>query len=262
MSAGKLNVVCIPVCELDAGLLDALWELYAQHYDNVRRDVFEADLANKQSVFVGVDARSGAVKGFSTAVIYQHRCAGRRIGIYFSGDTIVHPEFWGQKALHKAVLRALLRWKLRHPFTPLYWFLICSGYRTYLTMVRTFPEHWPHHARPLPEWERSVIDSIARERFGAAWHPERGGGVVSTDGPQAVVKQRVAPLTPELLAMPEIRFFLRVNPDCERGDELAMIGCVNANAYARFVLKLAGRWVQRLVGRLVMPRPMGLGSHS
>jgi hypothetical protein len=260
MSAGKLKVVSIPVRALDARLVDGMWTLYAEHYDNVRRDVFEADLANKQSVFVGVDSVSGAVKGFSTAVIYRHCCAGRMIGVYFSGDTIVHPEYWGQKALHKAVLRALLAWKLRHPLTRLYWFLICSGYRTYLTMVRTFPHHWPHHVHALPLWERSLIDSLARERFGAAWHPDRG--VVSTEGPQAVVKRRVAPLTPQLLALPEIRFFVHANPGCERGDELAMIGRVNAAAYGQFVLKLSSRLARGLAGRLAPPRPIGLGSHS
>jgi len=256
--SGKLKVVSIPVSALDASLVDALWTLYAGHYDNVTRDVFEADLANKQSVFVGFDTGSGEVQGFSTAVIYHHRCGGRTIGVYFSGDTIVHPDYWGQKALHKAVLRALLVWKLRYPLTRLYWFLICSGYRTYLTMVRTFPEHWPHHARGLPAWERRLIDSLARERFGAAWKPERG--VVSSEGPQAVVKRRVAPFTAPVLALPEVRFFVRANPGCELGDELAMIGRVTAAAYGRFALKLLRRWARGLAGRPAMPRPIGLNS--
>ncbi|MGH7538309.1 MAG: hypothetical protein ACREMF_06720 [Gemmatimonadales bacterium] len=255
-ASGSLKVVSLPVCALNVRLVDALWRLYSDHYDNVVREVFEADLANKQSVFVGFDGGSGEVKGFSTAVIYFHRYGGRTVGVYFSGDTIVHPDYWGQKALHKRVLRALLVWRLRHPLIPLYWFLICSGYRTYLTMVRTFPDHWPHHAGELPPWERGLIDSLGRERFGDAWKSERG--VVSSAGPQAVVKRRVAPFTAQVLALPEIQFFVRANPGCERGDELAVIGRVNAAAYGRFALKLLRRWTRGLGLGAALPGRTGV----
>ena len=257
-TSGTLNVVSRPLRTLDARLVNGLWQLYSDHYDNVTRDAFEADLANKQSVFVGFDSGSGAVKGFSTAALYRHRCEGQTVGVYFSGDTVVHPDYWGQKALHKAVLRALLAWKVRHPLTRLYWFLICSGYRTYLTMVRTFPEHWPHHERGLPPRERRMIDSLARARFGAAWRPEQG--VVRIEGPQAVVKRLVAPVTAQVRSLPEVQFFMRANPGYERGDELAMIGRVNAAAYGQFGLKLAGRWARALAGRPALRQPLGVGS--
>src|SRR3989454_12613591 len=68
----------------------------AEEYERLFRD-----LAEKALVFLGTDAGSGTVVGFSTALFYRQRHAGRRVGIYFSGDTIIHPRYWGQTALDR-----------------------------------------------------------------------------------------------------------------------------------------------------------------
>jgi hypothetical protein len=227
------------VTKLTAGTIDTMWELYSDHYANVNRPAFERDLAEKSTVFLGRDSGNDEVVGFSTALFCEHHYGGRKVGIYFSGDTIVHPSYWGQRALHRTVFLHLVRWKLRHPWTPLYWYLICSGYRTYLTLVRNLPHHWPHHERATPEWEAGLIDSISRARYPDAWKQE--SGVIAFGGEQPVVKPSVAPFTPAILALPEVKFFVRANPGYARGDELAMIAKVDLSA-AR---KLLGRTRRR-----------------
>jgi hypothetical protein len=246
--SGIYQVRPVPVRDLGPTLIDAMWRLYADYYDNVTRAAFDRDLAEKTLVFVGTDTGSGALAGFSTALFYRHVHRGRRVGIYFSGDTIVEPRYWGQQALHRSVVRTLAMWKLRHPLTPLYWHLICSGYRTYLTMVRNFPAHWPHHERPTPAWESGLIDSIGRARYGRAWQPERG--VVSFGGAQPVLKAAVAPLTRDVLALPEIRFFVDRNPGYLRGDELAMIGLVDHHA----IVHMGGKWLRAVLRRAASRR--------
>lgn len=236
---GKLCVRAVPARILDGTTIDAMWRLYDEHYDHVDRATFEHDLAEKTLVFLGTDAGSGAVVGFSTALFYRFRHGGRTVGIYFSGDTIIHPRYWGQTALQRCVTATLLRWKLRHPFTRLYWYLICSGYRTYLSLVRNFPAHWPHHERATPPWERALIDSLSRSRYDEAWKSDRG--VISFGERQPVLKVVVAPLTTGVLALPEVRFFMQVNPDYARGDELAMIARVNARAVGGMAIK----WLRR-----------------
>jgi hypothetical protein len=234
-----LHVRPVATGALTTAQVDAMWRLYAEFYDHVERPTFDRDLAEKTLVFLGTDAGTGDIVGFSTAIFYEHRCDGRAVGVYFSGDTIIRPQYWGQTALHRAVLWQLVRWRVRHPFTPLYWHLICSGCRTYLTLVRNFPTHWPHHQHATPDHERGLIDSICRARYGAAWHPERG--VVSFGDVQPVLKAAVAPVTAELRALPEIVFFLAANPGYLRGDELAMLARVDARAVRRIV----GKWLRR-----------------
>lgn len=252
--SGKLVVRPVPVTALPVDAIDLMWALYAGHYDHVNRSDFERDLAEKDTVFVGRDGGSGEVVGFSTARFYTQRFRGRDVGVYFSGDTIVHPSYWGQRALHGAVFRRLLSWRLCHPWTPLYWYLICSGYRTYLTLVRNFPNHWPHHERETPAWEAGLIDALSRARYPAAWQPE--SGVVSLGDGQPVVKACVAPFTPAILALPEVAFFARRNRGYARGDELAMIARVDLAA-VRQVLGRArrGRGRRRQPSVRATPRP-------
>ncbi len=133
----------------------------------------------------------------------------------------------------------LLRWKLRHPFVPLYWYLICSGYRTYLSLVRNFPEHWPHHERAMPAWELGLIDSLSRSRYGDAWKARRG--VISFGEAQPMLRTLVAPLTSAVLALPEVRFFVAANPAYAQGDELAMIARVDVPA----VVGMFAKWLRR-----------------
>jgi len=163
------------------------------------------------------------------------------VGVYFSGDTIIRPRYWGQTALHRCVIATLVRWKVRHPLTPLYWYLICSGYRTYLTLVRNFPDHWPHHERAMGTWERGLLDALSHSRYGAAYDVDRG--VISFGDRQPMLKTVVATLTNSALALPEVRFFVEVNPGHARGDELAMIARVNARAVTGMALK----WLRRAV---------------
>ena len=253
-ATGLLRVRAVSTRGLAPATVSAMWQLYADFYEHVTHEAFLLDLAEKTLVFVGTDAGSGELVGFSTARFYQHRYRGRSVGIYFSGDTIFMPRYWGQTAFHRAVTKQLLRWKLRHPLEPLYWHLICSGHRTYLTLVRNFPAHWPHHARPCPAWERGLIDSICRARYGQAWRAERG--VVSFGEVQPVLRSAVAPLTPEVLALPEVAFFVAANPGYQRGDELAMIALVDAGA----VLGMATKWLRKSLRRgtrLGVPAPAG-----
>jgi len=251
-----LRVRPIPVAALRPAQVDRMWQLYADFYDHVDRPTFERDLKEKSLVFLGTDAISGAIVGFSTALFFTQRHAGRTAGVYFSGDTIVHPRYWGQTALHRAVVGELLRWKLRHPTKRLYWYLICSGCRTYLTLVRNFPTHWPHHARATPAWERGLLDAIGRRRYGAAWRVDRG--VISFDGPQPVLKSAVAPITPDMLAFPEIAFFVRANPGHLEGDELAMVGRVDVRAVTGMVAKWLRKGLRR---RRAATRDAALDAH-
>jgi hypothetical protein len=246
--SGRLRVRRVPVGALSPAQVDRMWELYDEFYANVDRETFDKDLLRKNFVLLGTKHDSDEIVGFSTVLLFTKEHQGQRVGFYFSGDTIFHPDYWGQKGLHWATLKEWIWWKLKHPKTPLYWYLICSGHRTYLTLVRNFPTHWPHHQRATPTFESGLLDTIGSSLFGEAWHPDRG--VISEGGEQPVLKRKFAPITPALLALPEIKFFFRKNPGHAQGDELAMLALVNSEAVGWMVK----RWVSGAIKKK-MPRP-------
>jgi len=239
LPAPRLRVRPVPVSALSSAQAEALWALYAEFYDHVDRPTFGRDLEEKSLVFLGRDATTGEIVGFSTAAFSTHRHAGKTVGVYFSGDTIFRPRYWGQTSFHRAVVRELMRWRFWHAPMPLYWHLVCSGYRTYLTLSRNFPTHWPRRDHPTPPWERGLLDALGRQRFGAAWRAERG--VVSADGDQPRLKAGVAPITTDLLQREDIAYFVRQNPGCFEGDELGMIARVDLRA----VGGMARKWLRK-----------------
>jgi hypothetical protein len=148
---------------------------------------------------------------------------------------MIHSRYWGQRALHHAFMVQALVFKLRHPLTPLYWYLIAMGYRTYLMMARNLVEYWPRWDRPTPPEVRALIDSISEDKFGSSYKIDRG--VIEHQVCEATLNERVAPFTPEVLQIPEIAFFTGVNPDYSRGVELACLGRMDARFFALAVRK-------------------------
>jgi hypothetical protein len=145
-ATGRLRASLAVPRDLDRRSRDAMWQLFTRYYADVRRSVFEADLDEKDHVILLRDEGDGSIRGMSTLKVYDHTIAGRRVRAVFSGDTIIDAAYWGQSALHWAFLGYLVRVKLRSPLTPVFWFLISKGYKTYLLLARNFPTHYPRHA--------------------------------------------------------------------------------------------------------------------
>ncbi|WP_394831083.1 hypothetical protein LVJ94_31685 [Pendulispora rubella] len=223
-----------------------MWRLYEEYYDNVTYDLFRSDLAEKECVHLGFDAKDrsfSVVRGFSTAMVYSQEYQNEKVGVLFTGDSIFHPDYWGrQTAVHKSLMWTVLEWKLKNPTRQLYYLFPCSGCRTYLFMARNLPEHWPHFRHGLPERQRGLRDALARRKFGDAWKPERG--VVSFGEKQAVLKGHVAPFTDEVRAMEEIQFFMKANPGFETGDELVIVAPLDFKFLRTFTWKLVKRAVR------------------
>lgn len=249
----RLEFKRVSVDQVERRWVDGMWDLYSRNYDGVDRAVFEEDLSAKPFVFIGFEKGTGRVMAFSTAEISTHSYRGEPVGIYFSGDTMVHPDYWGQRVLHGAIAGTLLRWRLRHPTLRLYWHLTCNGYRTFMTLVNVCPEYWPNGDRETPDWERGLIDSVSRERFGGKWRPDLGvvRDVVS-------LKADVAPFSPRVRAIPEVQYFLRANPGYAEGDELAVIGRMNARCFMRIAGKIASSAARRSPIRPVARRRAAL----
>lgn len=238
--SGRLLGEVASVDRLDPETREAMWHCFSRYYEEVERAAFEADLSEKQRVILLRDSGDGSLQGFSTLKIYDLVHQGRRCVAIFSGDTIVEAAYWGQKALHRTFLRFVISQKLSRPHLPLYWFLITKGYKTYLLLARNFPEYWPRHERPTPSWEASLIDHLAREKFGDAWRPERG--VLEFPRCAGKLRDGVAPLDEALLAAPDARFFAEKNPGHAGGDELCCIGKVDLRLYFAFSWKQLRRF--------------------
>lgn len=244
-AARALVARTVPVVSLDDATRAAAFALFAATYDNAVRERFERDLNEKQHVILLHDRDTSALKGFSTVLVREIHSPRGPATLVFSGDTVIDRQYWGQKRLQMAFLRLLVTLKLRTPGRPVYWFLLSKGYRTYLLLANAFP-----HAVPRPDGDddalRTMLDRVATERFGVEY--ESSSGVVRYATPHERVREGIAPVTPEALANPNVRFFVERNPDHASGVELACLADVRLRDLARVAVRIAIARARRLFG--------------
>ena len=238
-ASGTLRSETRPTHALDAATRDAMWSLFARYYADVRRDVFERDLAAKQYVILLLDEGDASVQGFSTVQVYRRVIEGRAVQVVFSGDTVIERAYWGQGVVQRAYAALFLRVKLQRPTEPLYYFLLSKGYKTYLLLTRSYPEHWPRHDRETPAHVRAIVDALATEKFGELY--DRRTGIVRVPSAEGRLRDDVAPIHEGLLADPDIRFFAAVNPGYAEAHELCCIAPVTWLTPVRYVLSRASR---------------------
>ncbi len=205
--------------ELSARQVGEMHELLDAHFEGVSFDVFKKDLGEKNWVILLEDG-SGCIRGFSTLLHYRSSFDGRPVSVIYSGDTIVDPECWGSAALPRTWIQSVNRLRARHPGDPLFWLLISSGYRTYRFLPLFWKAFFPRYDSPTPVDVRRLLDQVASERFGDAYHPAEG--VVRFDRPQ-VLREELLAIPPGKLEDPHIAFFADRNPGYIHGDELVCL---------------------------------------
>jgi len=207
------------VSVLDRRTQDVMFSLLAGHFIGADRGTFEADLAAKTCAIL-LEDDEGTLRGFSTMVVYRTMAAGTPRSIVYSGDTIVHRDWWGSPSLARTWVRAVRLLAPEDAREEVFWFLLTSGFRTYRFLPVFFRDFHPRFDESALESTAAFLASIARERFGDRYDEAAGG--VRFARPQI--------LTPELLDLPDgrtmdphIAFFLDRNPGHVRGDELACL---------------------------------------
>jgi hypothetical protein len=200
---------------------DCMFALMDQHYEQMARAAFEADLDEKHWVIQLLDPETGTLCGFSTQMLLEVAAAGRPITALFSGDTIIARDRWGDSALAHVWGHLALSLIDAFPETDLYWFLISKGYRTYRFLPVFFHEFYPRHDVPTSTWAREALDALSRHKYPAQY--DAAAGVVRADRSHYYLRKGVADITPERARDPHVQFFAERNPGHVWGDELCCL---------------------------------------
>ena len=241
-----LRAVVVPRADLALATVDEAYALFASVYDGTNRARFVADLSDKNWVVLLRDRDDGALRGFSTILLRDITTPRGPARLFFSGDTVVSPLYWGDKALQLAIARLLLSLKLRQPSRPMYWFLISKGYRTYLILANTFPRSIPRASTDEDPELRAILDGVASARFPDAYDARTG--IIRNDGAHEYVRSGVAPVSERALQNSHVRFFVDRNPHHAAGDELACLALVRTRDLVRATVRFTVRRALRMIG--------------
>jgi hypothetical protein len=211
------TLICKPA-ELSIPERRAVTELYLACYEGCGEARFIADLEDKDEVLRV--CRDGMVVGFTTMRFYEREWRGRRIRVVYSGDTVVERRHWGQQALSRRWVSRMGELRQENPASPLYWFLIVKGHRTFRYLpafARSFYPHWAVDRSDL----KSLADDLATEKFGKDYDP--ASGVVTFAVSKGHLKEEIARPSERERNKEAVRFFLQRNPDYIRGHELVCL---------------------------------------
>jgi hypothetical protein len=194
--------------------------LLADYFANVTQAQFEQDLAEKEWVVLLSDSTLNQIAGFSTLMRLRVVVDSLPVVAFFSGDTIIHRDYWGQVELPRL-------WG-RHVFTladtitdaRAYWFLISSGYKTYRFLSVFFREFYPTYRRSTPANIKRTLDALAYLKFPTEYETERG---IIRLAHAAPLRPGVAEVTPQRLKDPHVAFFVQANPNHLYGEQLACL---------------------------------------
>ena len=160
----------------------------------------------------------GRTVGFSTQRLLAEIPGTGGARFLFSGDTIVAPEHWNTPYLAGCFGHLMLRLIREHPRTPLYWFLISKGFRTYRFLPVFFARFWPDPRSPAPPGGAELLRTVAAWKFGACY--DAADGLVKDAAGDRLAEPLAA--VPEAKRRdPHTRFFLERNPQYALGHELA-----------------------------------------
>ncbi|MBO5384428.1 MAG: hypothetical protein J6A30_09030, partial [Ruminococcus sp.] len=160
-----------PINEFTEDELSALYSLMAQFYDNTDEAVFRRDFFAKDYCLLLRHETDGIV-GFTTQKIMELDVNGKKINGIFSGDTIIHKEYWGDIELFR--VWAQFWFEFAEKYDEFYWFLICKGYKTYRIMPLFWTEFYPSYRSGTPAFEKSIIDAYASTLYPDEYDSESG----------------------------------------------------------------------------------------
>ncbi|MBI3038636.1 hypothetical protein HYY75_06255 [bacterium] len=230
----RLTGRLIPAESRTAKMEEQMFRLMETHFQPIDREKFLADLKEKDKIILLEDL-DGNIQGFTTIKILVTTFENEPIRVIFSGDTIIHRNFWGTLELPRTWGRFMLSSIREAQGIPLFWFLISSGYKTYRFLPVFFREFFPRFNVPTPKKMECLIEHLANVLFPDQFDKMKGTIALKFPTP---LRPGIADLTPDRMKDPHISFFAQRNPDHYLGVELACLAPLEIGNLQPFVKRL------------------------
>nr|MBP3598408.1 hypothetical protein [Eubacterium sp.] len=218
------------ICEFSEEELVSMYGLMAQFYDDTEEEVFRKDFQDKDYCLV-LYREDGKIIGFTTQKIMSLDVEGKEVKGVFSGDTIIHKDYWGETELFKVWANFWFPYAKEEG--ELYWFLICKGYKTYRILPVFWKEFYPNYRCETPEEAKRIIDAYASQLYPEEYNPETG--VVEYKRTKDKLKSGVADIGERELRNKDIAFFCEKNPDYVHGNDIACLAKIDMDVLRKGV---------------------------
>lgn len=208
------------ISEIEELEKNEMFQLMKEFYDNVDEQIFISDLLDKDYCIMLYNEEN-IVKGFSTQKEIFVEVDGKQVKGIFSGDTIIHKDYWGRMDLYKEFARKFVK----SGSEEYYWFLISKGYKTYKMLPLFFEEFYPNYKVKTPLYEKKIMDAFGLSMYPIDYNKETG--VNEYKSVKDKLKEGVADISEKQLKDKDIRFFIEENPGYIYGNDLVCLAKLN-----------------------------------
>ncbi len=224
----SLNGKIISVSQINEDEKNRMFTLMEMFYDNVSIDVFLHDLNDKDYCIILFDDEN-IIQGFSTQKLITFNLDGKPVNGVFSGDTIVHKNYWHTRHPLFSVFGKFFENHSRN-YDEFYWFIICKGYKTYKILPTFFNTFHPNCTEETPKKEQQIIDA-----FGEFYSEDynKNTGVIEYKNLKDALKKGVADINEAKLKNKHTAFFVQKNPGHLNGDDLVCITSLKKYNYQK-----------------------------
>lgn len=212
-----------------------MFELMGEYFYNVKEETFYSDLGEKDFAVILEDITTGIIQGFSTLKVFEHKVEKTPIRVVFSGDTIIHKKYQGERELFRKTGEFFLFLIKKYEGEKLYWFLISMGYKSYLLLPLFFKNFYPCYNKGTPEFEQKVINALGNLRYPLNYNSD--AGVIQFHRAREYLKPDIG-TSKSVYNNPHIKFFISRNPSHITGDELACITELSLKNFKPVLCKL------------------------
>lgn len=213
--------------------INRMFELMDMFYENTNFDVFMKDLNDKDKCIVLFDDNN-TIQGFSTQKLIKLKVDNKDINGVFSGDTIIHKNFWGSLELYRAFGKEYIDFS--NSDNEFYWFLISKGYKTYRILPTFFHKFYPNYSEETPTKIKKIMDI-----FGKKYYPEEynsSSGVIEYKSVKDKLRPGVADITEGKLKNKHITFFKNINPNHAEGNDVICLTSLKSNNLKSMIKRL------------------------
>ena len=225
-----------PICEFGKTEISDMYSLMSEFYHNTDESVFQRDFFDKDYCLVLYN-EGDKVVGFTTQKVMELDIDGRKIHGIFSGDTIIHKDYWGDIELFRVWAR--FWFEFAEKYEEFYWFLICKGYKTYRMLPLFWTEFYPNYRCETPAYEQKIIDAYAIKIYPDEYNSD--SGVIEYRGIKDKLKTGVADVGAHEMKNKDIAFFCKVNPDYVKGNDIACLAKIDKTVLKKRVVELLFR---------------------
>lgn len=205
-----------------------MFNLMTLYYADVNKKKFYCDLNEKNWVLLVCN--NDNVVGFTTIKLLNEGS----IKIIYSGDTIIDEKFRGGIKFFKCWFNFIFNLKEKFENIDFYWFLISKGYRTYKLLPLFFKNFYPRYKFKIPKKMKQLLDFLGIKYFGNNYDNNKLIIYNNCD----YLRSGINDINQHKLNDPNIKFFLKLNPDYHKGNELCCIAKLNLNNLTKTGLKI------------------------